>query len=131
MTRDFKTIFENLWDISEVGLPFMCKEYFRSYRTIGKGITYEELRKEEDYMGVFERTHYTPDSYDAVLCRVVAPTLSECNGIINHIRKICAEFQPTTTEKLLGWEGGDWSMFQPFRYEFEFVVMIRKSGIAF
>ena len=89
----------------------------------------EQVQKIEDYMGVMSRTHYTPDSHDAYRCIAGTNTLADTTAIVDEVRRICSQFTPSSPDKILEWEGGDWR-FTPNWYECTFVVMKKKSGVT-
>jgi hypothetical protein len=86
--------------------------------------------KIEDYMGIQTRTKYTVDTHDAYLVTVGTSTKSDTEQIVDEIRRICAEFAPTSADKILQWEGGDWDEPTTYWHSFTFVIMKKKSGIS-
>jgi hypothetical protein len=49
--------------------------------------------------------------------------------MVDEVRRICAQFSPSGSDKILQYEGGDWEFSTPYRFEFHFTVLKRKSGI--
>lgn len=86
--------------------------------------------KIEDYMGIQTRTKYTPDSHDAYLVTVGSTTKADVENIVDEIRNICAQFDPTSTDKILQWEGGEWDEPTAYWRSFTFVIMKKKSGLT-
>lgn len=117
------------WDINNVAMPKIVEAPTRGKWLESRILHVEQVQKIEDYMGILSRQHYTPDSHDAYRCTAGTASLADTTSIVDEVRRICAQFIPSSPDKILEWEGGDWR-FTPFWYECTFVVMKRKSGVT-
>jgi len=123
-----ETIADTDWNSDNVTKPTIIREPndFRfHYR---RCLSFRRVESIEDYMGLFSRAYYTPDSYDAYICYACSSTESDCEAIKDEMRRICSQFSPSGSDKILVWEGGDWEYTTPYRWEFRFVIMKKKSG---
>ena len=123
------TIIDTDWDAGNVTKPAIVEAPDSGKYLQSRILHIEQVQKVEDYMGILSRQHYTPDSHDAYRCTVGSTTLSDATAIVDEVRRICAQFSPSSPDKILQWEGGDWE-FTPFWYVCTFVVMKRKSGVT-
>lgn len=123
------TLLTTDWDSGNVALPTIVEAPTYGKYLHARILHIEQVQKIEDYMGILSRQHYTPDSHDAYRCTVGTTTLTDSIAIVDEVRRICAQFSPSSPDKILEWEGGDWR-FTPFWYECTFVVMKRKSGVT-
>jgi len=128
VARDFDVILKAEWNSDNVAEPDIEKEPYLSIYIFQRGITVKRVRKVEDFMGIIHRGHYDPASHIAWVCKVVSNDQKDCEAMIDEIRHICAKFQPTTTEAILQWEGGEWSIMRMNRFVFDFTVFVRVSG---
>jgi len=117
------------WDGTNVTIPTIIEAPKYGKYLHARILHIEQVQKIEDYMGILSRQHYTPDSHDAYRCTVGTATLADSTAIVDEVRRICAQFSPSSPDKILEWEGGDWR-FTPIWYECTFVVMKRKSGVT-
>jgi len=125
-----KDIIDNNWNADNVTKPDLIIEPNRTRYMYNRVVSFRRVEKIEDYMGIFSRGYYTPESHDAYECYACSNTISDCEDIVDEIRRICAQFTPSGSDKILRWEGGDWEMNTPYRYEFRFIIMKKKSGAA-
>lgn len=126
--RNLKDIWVANWNNSNVNTPSFIEEPYESRFIYNRCLSSKRIRKIEDYMGIIKRSHYTPESHDAWMCYVVSDNEQDALAMIDEARRICSQFQSTAEEAVLQWEGGDWDLFQPYRYEFNFIVFVRRSG---
>jgi len=126
--RNLDVILKANWNSDNVAEPDIEKEPYLSIYIFKRGITVKRMRKIEDFMGIINRGHYDPASHIAWLCKCVSNDQDDCEDMIDEVRRICSQFQPTTTEVLLTWDGGEWSITRMNRFVFDFTVMVRISG---
>lgn len=129
-TRDPNTILAADWVSGNCTTPAFITEPYQTHFTLKRGISQRIVRDIGNYMGIISRTYYTPESHDAWLMKIIAETRSDCEDIKEEVRRICAAFTPTATEKILTWEGGDYTLYSNSRYEFTFTLFVKKSGIT-
>lgn len=122
------TILDTDWNATNVTKPTIVEAPARGKYLEARILHIEQVQKVEDYMGIMSRRHYTPDSHDAYRCAAGSTTLADATAIVDEVRRICAQFDASSPDKILQWEGGDWE-FTPYWYECTFVVMKRKSGV--
>jgi len=127
---DLQTIMNANWNAENVAKPSLIEapEYSRYFYS--RVISFRRVQKIEDYMGIVSRSKYTPESYDAFLCYACSSTEADCIDIADEARRICAQFSPSGSDKILQWEGGDWELTTPYRWEIRFIIMKKKSGAA-
>jgi hypothetical protein len=91
-----------------------------------------ELNNSDDMvMGIMDQAHYNPDSYDGWICKLCTETsYADALNIIKAIKKVCSTYAATSAENILQWEGGTWKIFNEMRWEFTFVIMVYRAGIA-
>ena len=86
----------------------------------------------DEMMGIGDRKHFQPDSHDAYRVMVVSETSkADCENIIKALKKVCAQYSPTTEENIIQWEEGKWNFLTNQRFEYDFLVIVRKSGIQY
>lgn len=86
-------------------------------------------RKVEDYMGIIDRAYYTPDSEDMYTVVIASSTSkADLDDMINEFRRICSQYS-SGDDRFILWTGGEYTIFTNWRYEFEFTVSKRKSGV--
>lgn len=125
-----KSIFKAQWTTANVAKPTIVEAPEHGRYMYSRVVYIRETNKIEDFMGIISRRHYTPESHDAYECWACSSTSrSDCTAIIDEIRRICAQFSPDATDKILQYEGGDWEFSTPYRFKFHFVVLKRKSGV--
>jgi len=129
MTRELTTILDGEWNADNVTKPAIVESPYISYRVYQRGVVVKRSKKLEDYVGIISRTNYTIDSHDLWQVWVVSHDEDDCIAMIDEIRRICAAFDPTATEKILAWEGGNWELHVPYRFVFAFVIAVRKPGM--
>jgi len=78
-----------------------------------------------------ERKFFDPASHDAYICKFCSQT-SEADllNMKKAIKKVLALYTPTSAENILEWIGGTFKPFNKVRWEFEFIIIIRKAAIA-
>lgn len=124
-----ESILDTNWNAGNVTKPTIVTgpEYSRYLES--RIVHIKRTLKIEDYMGIQTRTKYTADTHDAYLITVGSVTKTDTEDITDEIRRICAEFSPTSADKILEWEGGEWKE-TSYWHVFTFVIMKRKSGIS-
>lgn len=118
------------WKTANVALPTIVTAPDEGPYLESRMLYIEPTTKTEDYIGVLTRTQYSPDSHDAYTCTVGSSTYADTEAIVDETRRICAEFDPTSADKILQWEGGDWKQNTAYWHELTFIIFKRKSGIA-
>ena len=126
---ELNTIFENNFDSGITTTPDFFDGNVRSINTIKRGVTTLLANTEDEIQGVIDRRFYDRDAYDGYICELVARTLSDAKNIIKGLKKVCATYTPTSEENILQWEEGDWTLFTRARYEFRFIVLVRRAVI--
>lgn len=125
----FATIADEQWLVANVAKPTIVEFPEQGRFLYARVLWIRETNKIEDFMGIISRRHYTPESHDAYECWVCSSiSRSDCVAMIDEVRRICAQFSPSGSDKILQYEGGDWEFSTPYRFEFHFVVLKRKSG---
>ena len=125
------TIISNDWDTNICAKPDIiddtkvCRRFY--YRVLSTRI----VTTDDEIEGIFNRTYYTPESYDAWICWIIDETEAKARLMIKALKKICARYTPVAGEEnILEWKGGEWYVFNAVRYEHKFVLLKKKSGIA-
>jgi hypothetical protein len=126
---DINSIISDNWDATIVTAPTIADELRRSRNTMNEGITTLISNTSDMVIGILDRSHLDPDSYDGYICWVISATEANLLKYIKAIKKVCAEYTPTSDENVLKWEGGDWKIFNNKRFEFQFVLIVYKAGI--
>lgn len=129
---DFNDILDNAtqWATEGVTKPSIKEGQIYNINQFTRGIVVKAVTNEDEIIGVIDRRFYDPDSHDAWICDVAAPTRADLLSIIGVIKRICAEYAPTSAENILRWESGDYGLFNNTRFTFNFVVLIHKALIA-
>lgn len=125
-----EAILDAQWTGANVSEPPIVTGPFYGPYLQSRVVHIKRTMKIEDYMGIQTRTHYTVDTHDAYLVTVGTSTKADTEAIVDEIRRICAEFDPTSADKILEWEGGEWDEQTTYWHSFTFVIMKRKSGIG-
>lgn len=125
-----ESILETDWNSGNVTEPSIVTAPENSMYLQSRIVHIKRTLKTEDYMGIVSRSYYTPDTHDAYLVTVGTITKSDTEAIVDEIRRICANFTPTSAEKILQWEGGEWEEPTAYWHMFTFVIFKRKSGIG-
>lgn len=127
---DLDDIFDDNWNGTNVTEPTIVRAEMRTSKIYKRIVTCRLMRQREDYMGIIDRDKYTPESHDGWVVRIVSTTQSDAKDMINETRRICAKYNGTTGEdKFITWEVGDWETKLPYRWEFRFIVMVKKAGV--
>lgn len=127
---ELKDIFIAEWNSNNVDTPDIVDGPDYNPDTFKRVVHITPYRKTEDYMGIIERAYYTPgseDAYNVIVGSSVSKT--DIQAIIDECRRICASYS-SGDDKFLLWEGGEYTLYSPWRYEFEFIVFKRKSGVT-
>lgn len=125
-----EAVLEANWDGTNVTEPPIVTGPENSEYLESRIVHIKRTMKIEDYMGIQTRTKYSVDTHDAYLVTVGTTTKSDTEDIVDEIRRICAEFSPTSADKILKWEGGDWDEPTFYWHRFTFVIFKKKSGIS-
>jgi hypothetical protein len=123
-----KDIIDTDWDTDNVSKPTLIEAPERTRFFYLRVVSFRRVEKIENYMDIFSRGYYSPESHDAYECYVGSTTESDAEDIIDEVRRICAQFSPSGDDKILTWEGGSWVVTTPYCWEFRFIVMKKKSG---
>jgi len=125
------TILANEWDgtiCTEPSFITLSESNFRAYtRIVGTQIANNDSRISD----VLHRKFYDPSSYDGYICKISSET-SEADllNMRTAIIKVITNYTPTSAENILEWEGGTFNPFNGVRWEFEFIIIVKKAGIA-
>ena len=128
--RDLGTILAADWDTDNYTTPDFINGNLRSHHTVAVGLIYKRIRMITESMGIINRTKYTPDSHHAYQIWCVEKSTTNAEDMAEEAKRVCAAFTPTTTEKQLTWEGGEWDENQPYRAVFTFVIFVKISGVT-
>lgn len=127
---DINTILDTDWDTDICTKPDIiddakvCRRFY--YRVVSTRI----VTTDDEIEGIFDRTYYTPESYDGYICWIIDSSEAKVRLMIAAIKKICARYTPVTGEEnILEWKGGEWHVWNQIRYEHKFVLLKKKSGI--
>jgi len=125
-----ETIADTDWLTANTAKPTFLRAPAQGRFGYARYLLFKPTNKIEDYMGIVSQRHYTPESHDAYECWAGSITSqADCTAIVDEMRRICAQFTPTSTDKILMYEGGDWEYSTPYMFEFRFMIFKRKSGI--
>ena len=125
----FAAITNEKWLTANIAKPAIVEAPDQNRYIYERVLWIKEVNKIEDFMGIISRRHYTPESHDAYECWLCSSiSRADCTAMVDEVRRICAQFSPTSEDKILQYEGGDWEFSTPYRFEFHFVVLKRKSG---
>jgi len=129
---DLDSILDNAtqWATEGVTKPTITTEQLLSIYQFTRGIVVRLLDDSDELMGVIDRRYYSPDSHDAWACKIVSSTLSDLRDIKNVIKRICAEYAPTSTENIMEWQPATYKIFNNVRFEYTFVILIRRAVLA-
>lgn len=127
---DINDIISDNWDTDICSKPAIIDDSRLNRRWYQRVVSTRRSTTIDEIEGITGREFFNPDSYDGWICWAISNTESDCEDIIKAIKKICATYSPTSSEKILEWEGGNWRPFNGIRYEFRFVLLKRKSGVA-
>ena len=125
-----ESILEANWDTDNVTTPAINTAPEYGPYMLSRMVLIRRSAKIEDYMGITTRTHYTADTHDAYIVTVASTTKADAEAMVDEIRRICAEFSPTSADKILQWDGGEWDEPTSYWHMFSFTVMKRKSCIS-
>jgi len=125
------TILANEWDgtiCTEPSFITLSESCFRSYeRVVGTQIA----TNDDKIKDVLERKFFDPSSHDAYICKICTQTSeADLNNMKKAIKKVLVLYTPTSAENILEWIGGTFKPFNGVRWEFEFIIIVRKAGIA-
>lgn len=124
------TIFDNNFDDSITTKPNFYNRTIRNPVSMLRGVVTLLANTDDEIIGIIQRNHYDPESYDGYICWVVAQTLSDARNIIKGLKKVASTLTPTDDETVMQWETGDWEIFGTHRFIFRFIVLVRKSGLV-
>jgi len=127
---DLKTIFENNFDTNICSKPNFYDGQMRSIATMKRGVVTLLSNTSDEIIGIMERYHFDPNSHDGYICWVVSDTLDDARNIVKALKKVAATYSPTSEENIIQWEEGSWSIFLDARFEFKFIVIVRKAGVV-
>ena len=123
-----ESVLDTNWDATNVAKPTIVTGPKYGRYLYSRILFIRRTLKTEDYMGIVSSTFYTPDTHDAYMITVGSETKADTEAITDELRRICAEFSPTSAENLLQLEGGEWDEPTAYWHMFTFVIMKRKSG---
>ncbi len=124
------TIFEDNFDTNITTKPSFYKKQKRHPASVKRGVVTLHINILDDTMGIRERVHFDPKSHDAYFCWVVSETnKADLENIIKALKKVIVTYTPTDTENIIRWEEGKLNPRPNGRWEFTFVVLVRKAGI--
>jgi len=128
---DIVDILTDGWDAGIVAKPAIIRDDRDNRRLYQRVVSTRLSTKIDAIEGVTGRQFFTPDSHDAFICWAIDTTEAAVELMIKAIKKICATYTPVVgAETQLEWQGGAWEPFNGVRYEFNFVLIKRKSGVA-
>lgn len=125
------TILDTDWDISICSKPNIINDAKVSRRFYWRVVSTRIVTTDDNIEGIFNRTYYSPESYDAWICWIIDESEAKVRLMMAAIKKICARYIPVSGEEnILEWKGGEWRDWNESRYEHKFVLLKKKSGIA-
>lgn len=127
---DIDSILDNAtqWATEGVTKPNIKTGQIHSIRMMSRGIVVKRVSSDDELVGIIDRHAYSINSHEIWLCAMVSSTSeNDLDDIVGCVKRIIAEYEATTTESHLGWQGGDYKYFNNIRFEFFFTIMRKKS----
>lgn len=125
-----ESIANTAWLIANTAKPTFLLGPAQARFGYARYLYFEPTNKIENYMGIVSQRHYTPDSHDAYECWAGSTTSkADCTAIIDEMRRICAQHNSVSPDKIMLYEGGDWEFTTDYIFEFRFMIFVRKSGV--
>lgn len=124
---DVNDILDNAtqWATESVTKPTIKTGQLHSIHLMTRGIVVKRVSKDDEIVGVLDRSRYSIDSHEIWICRAVSSTSeADLANIEKVIKRICAEYtQVAGEETYLNWQGGDYKIFNNVRFEFTFAIV--------
>lgn len=127
---DVDSILDNAtqWATESVTKPSIKTGQLHSVRMMSRGIVVKRVSSDDELVGVIDRHAYSIASHEIWLCAMVSMTSEDdLDAIVGCVKRIIAEYEATSTESHLNWQGGDYKYFNNVRFEFFFAIMRKKS----
>lgn len=118
------------WATEGITKPTITTEQLLSISQFNRGIVVRLLSDTDELMGVIDRRYFTPESHDAWSCKIASTSLSDLKDIKNTIKRIIAEYDPTSEENILEWQSATYGIFNNVRFTYTLVIILRKAVIA-
>jgi len=123
-----ESIIDALWDASNVAKPTIVSAPEYGEYLYSRLLHIKHVQKVEEYMDIFRGGYYSANSHDAYRCSAGSTTLTDVIAIVDEVRRICSQYTPSGSDKILAWEGGDLEYETTYWFRLYFVVFKRKSG---
>ena len=118
------------WTTEGVTKPSIKTGQLHSIGMMSRGIVVKKINRDDDLIGVIDRSAYSIDSHEIWTCNVVSMTsFADLEAILGCIKRILAEYALSTTENHLEWQGGDYIHFNNIRFEYYFAIIRKISMI--
>ncbi len=119
------------WATESVTKPSILTGQLHSIDIMTRGMVVKRATASDDLTGVVDRNRYSIDSHEIWTCYIVTMTsMTDLDAMIGCIKRICAEYIPTSEENHLEWQGGDFVHFNNVRFAYYFAIVVKKSAIA-
>ena len=118
------------WATEGVTKPSILTGQLHSILMMSRGIVVKKINRDDDLIGVIDRSAYSIDSHEIWTCGVVSSTsFADLEAVLGCIKRIFAEYTLTSTENHFEWQGGDYKHFNNIRFEYHFAIVRKLSMI--
>lgn len=118
------------WATESVTKPSIKTGQLISLYMMSRGIVVKKINRDDDLIGIIDRSAYSIDSHEIWTCGVVSMTsFADLEAILGCIKRILAEYTLTSTENHFEWQGGDYFHFNNIRFEYHFAIIRKLSMI--
>lgn len=127
---DIDSILDNAtqWTTESVTKPTIKTGQLFSAHQMNRGIVVRKVTRDDQLVGIVDRSHYSVDSHEAWICDIVSTTSADLENMIGCVYRIIAEYPYTDGEETyLTWEGGTYRIVNNFRFSYSFVILRKKS----
>jgi len=127
---DVDSILDNAtqWATEGVTKPTIKTGQLHSVRMMTRGIIVKKVTRDDELIGVVDRSKYSVRSHDAWVCAITTMTSADdLENIIGCIYRIIAEYTQTSTETYLDWQGGTYDIWNNKRWTFRFAILRNKA----
>lgn len=130
MANRLNTILNSDWNAGICAKPSFLDDEISNRRGYSRVISSRKIQRIDELKGLMDRQHLSPESHDAFRVWVIDTTQAGVDALFKGIEEVAATYAGSASEKIIEWEGGDLRIFNQVRYEYEFIVFLKKSGIV-
>ena len=127
---DVDSILDNAtqWATEGITKPAIKTGQLHSIKMMTRGMVVKRVSSDDELIGVIDRHAYSIDSHEIWICGIVSSTSEDdLDDIVECVKRIIAEYEATSAESHLTWQGGDYKPFNNVRFEFFFAIVRKKS----